>query len=285
MKKLSTLVAATLMALTANAQETWSADQLTAAPTEASVTATTDNVTLKSLSSPNDDQLKDGYWQIKGGGNTTISDTFQHYLMGKGNPAITHEEKDEETDNGTAHRVYETYWAPGNETLPIRGTYHEITTKKDGTLTVVVYVNKGNHNLYIINETKTDAGYQVVKNTDISVNFCYQNNTFTYDGTNIWNKGTMADDYILQHTNGVTQNRPAMGSITFAVKANTTYMLMNPKSQLGIYGFTFTPSTSAGIGKVKVENNVNAPIYNLAGQRVSKSYKGVVIQNGKKHIQ
>ena len=28
--------------------------------------------------------------------------------------------------------------------------------------------------------------------------------------------------------------------------------------------------------------NANAPMYNLAGQRVSKNYKGVVIQNGKK---
>ena len=31
--------------------------------------------------------------------------------------------------------------------------------------------------------------------------------------------------------------------------------------------------------------NENAPIYNLAGQRVGKDYKGVVVQNGKKFIQ
>ena len=31
--------------------------------------------------------------------------------------------------------------------------------------------------------------------------------------------------------------------------------------------------------------NTNAPIYNLAGQKVSKSYKGVVVQNGKKFVQ
>ena len=28
----------------------------------------------------------------------------------------------------------------------------------------------------------------------------------------------------------------------------------------------------------------DAPIYNMAGQRVSKTYKGVVIQNGKKFV-
>ena len=32
------------------------------------------------------------------------------------------------------------------------------------------------------------------------------------------------------------------------------------------------------------DNFDNAPMYNLAGQRVSKSYKGIVIQNGKKMI-
>ena len=45
--------------------------------------------------------------------------------------------------------------------------------------------------------------------------------------------------------------------------------------------------TTTGIDNLNAENktlNDNAPMYNLAGQRVSKSYKGVVIQNGKKFI-
>ena len=48
---------------------------------------------------------------------------------------------------------------------------------------------------------------------------------------------------------------------------------------------TITSVTAAGIKNVQtIEVNENAPIYNLAGQRVSKDYKGVVIQNGKKFI-
>ncbi len=41
-----------------------------------------------------------------------------------------------------------------------------------------------------------------------------------------------------------------------------------------------------GISNVVVNKtfNANAPIYNMAGQIVSKSYKGLVIQNGKKYI-
>lgn len=43
-----------------------------------------------------------------------------------------------------------------------------------------------------------------------------------------------------------------------------------------------------GISNVNLNDNVNmnanAPIFNLAGQRVSKNYKGVVIVNGKKYL-
>lgn len=42
---------------------------------------------------------------------------------------------------------------------------------------------------------------------------------------------------------------------------------------------------SSGINTVKAELNNDAPVYNLAGQKVDNGYKGVVIQNGKKMIQ
>ena len=40
----------------------------------------------------------------------------------------------------------------------------------------------------------------------------------------------------------------------------------------------------SGIETVKAVKDVNAPIYNLAGQKVNNDYKGVVIQNGKKFM-
>lgn len=44
---------------------------------------------------------------------------------------------------------------------------------------------------------------------------------------------------------------------------------------------------TSGVEKVVAapKFDVNAPIYNLAGQKVNKEYKGVVIQNGKKFLQ
>ena len=44
-------------------------------------------------------------------------------------------------------------------------------------------------------------------------------------------------------------------------------------------------SDATGIKAINtVANDTNAPIFNLAGQKVSKSYKGVMIQNGKKFV-
>jgi len=45
-------------------------------------------------------------------------------------------------------------------------------------------------------------------------------------------------------------------------------------------------NTATGINNVEIseESDDSTPMYNLAGQRVNKSYKGVVIVNGKKML-
>lgn len=93
----------------------------------------------------------------------------------------------------------------------------------------------------------------------------------------------MADDYVLQHTNGITKNSPVLGYISFPVETGKTYYLFNPKSQIGLYGFEFTPS-GTGISDITATDDADAPVYNLAGQRVSKDTKGLLIKNGKKFI-
>ena len=45
------------------------------------------------------------------------------------------------------------------------------------------------------------------------------------------------------------------------------------------------PSTGINNASVVAPAAKNAPVYNLAGQQVNASYKGVVIQNGKKYVQ
>lgn len=49
--------------------------------------------------------------------------------------------------------------------------------------------------------------------------------------------------------------------------------------------YVYNEELSTGITTVKTQPVANDAIYNLAGQRVSENYRGVVIKNGKKYVQ
>ena len=117
------------------------------------------------------------------------------------------------------------------------------------------------------------------------------------DYLNTWE---MPADRIIQNQSSGTINRPFLGIIEFDVKKGVSYIIMNPKSQVGFYGFAYaydkvaadaeqglpTPTDpTTGVKEIKNVSDkydANAPIYNLAGQKVTKDYKGVKVQNGKK---
>jgi hypothetical protein len=92
------------------------------------------------------------------------------------------------------------------------------------------------------------------------------------------------DSYVLQdQPDGVAVYRGATFDIAGgAYRANLTASASAGAKLSIIYG-----GDATGIDTLSMDNgatNVDAPIYNLAGQRVGKSYKGVVIINGKKYI-
>ena len=90
----------------------------------------------------------------------------------------------------------------------------------------------------------------------------------------------------------------ALGVIAFPVyKDAATYFVNACGSKITCNGFVFVPGATtignisfagAGTGINGITDdgadNANAPVYNLAGQRVSKDTKGILIQNGKKFI-
>jgi hypothetical protein len=190
-------------------------------------------------------------------------------------------------------RAYDTYWEPGATAMPAKGAYHKFAATKSGDLRVAIYGNKNGNPTYIVDESTK----QPLAPATVDVSIYYQNTGEAYEGKaedenaggadtrKYFNVGKMAGDYVLQHTNGVTKNAPVLGYIDFSVEAGKTYWLFNPKSQIGIYGFFFQAGGTDGIANVKAELDADAPIYNLAGQKVDKGFKGVVIQNGKKMIQ
>lgn len=265
------------------------------------ITSTVDGITMTGLSTPNSLSKMDEaagktqvYWELKGSvdGNDALitadcTPQFAQYLMPKGNPGFQHWEFYELNSEGDeVFRAYDTYWEIGATAMPAKGAYYKFAATKSGDLRVAIYGNKNANPTYIVDE----ATLQPLAPASVKVSIYYQNTGFPYEGSvdegtaKYFNVGPMADDYVLQHTNGITQNRPVLGFLDFAVEAGKTYWLFNPKSQIGIYGFSFTEGGGTGIANVKKEMESNAPRYNLAGQKVAADFKGVVIQNGKKMI-
>ncbi len=96
-----------------------------------------------------------------------------------------------------------------------------------------------------------------------------------------------------------------LGVIFFPVAADCKYEVCASGSKISFSGFAYSPTEATEVlvknddgavkdiltplTAVKTINvaptaNVNAPMYNVAGQQVNASYKGIVLQNGKKYI-
>lgn len=261
-----------------------------------------EGIKMTAVSTPNnlgtkdiEDGKKKTFWELKGSteGNDALitsdcTPQFAQYLMPQGNPTFIYWDYEVEGQNGLSFKVgdiSEIYWTPGAN-MPAKGAYYKFAATKSGDLRVAIYGNKNANPTYIVDESTK----QPLAPASVTVSIYYQNTGFAYEGNaeegtaKYFNVGPQADDYVLQHTNGITQNRPVLGYIDFSVEAGKTYWLFNPKSQIGIYGFFFQAGGTDGIANVKAELDADAPIYNLAGQKVDKSFKGIVIQNGKKVV-
>ena len=196
-----------------------------------------------------------------------------------------------DTDGDPIHRILDPVWEPGQGDLPAKGCYYEFTCKKDGVLKIAIFLNKNlaSNKLYIVDESTKDEGYKALTNDKLKIKGFRQGNLFETEsdrGTTNLAEWTLTDDFLITTaniSNGGT-NRPFYGYVTFDVKANVTYMALTPKNQLGFFGLSFTPGGTEGINDITTDVDKNAPKYNLAGQRVDKNYKGVVIQNGKKFM-
>lgn len=107
-----------------------------------------------------------------------------------------------------------------------------------------------------------------------------------------------------EYTEPLSQTEWTLVSFTFQLEEETqiNLVVMNPKStaatetaEAKVFGdllvddATFRAATeaeiaAAGINGVTVEAANDGAIYNVAGQRVSDSFKGIVIKNGKKYM-
>ena len=102
-------------------------------------------------------------------------------------------------------------------------------------------------------------------------------------------KGSGDSERSISATNAegsLTTNDTDMHEVEFKVKVDgeVTLAPSNGFQFLAIAINTDLPVVD-GISTIKAETTTDAPVYNLQGQRVDASYRGVVIQNGKKAIQ
>ena len=74
------------------------------------------------------------------------------------------------------------------------------------------------------------------------------------------------------------------GTVTFSVAEGGTYYVLAAGTKMGFYGFKYEAGTSTGISSIEAAAKNDGKTYNMAGQQVSGSFKGLLIKNGKKFV-
>lgn len=212
-----------------------------------------------------------------------------YYVKGTGTPAVSmyakQNSKDGEWIEG-AYTVQVVAFDPSTGGEPLSGLYYKITTAVDGALKVGIWANKGNRTTFLVDgETKQASQYLVEG---------YINGQNDADGNKKW---LTNDDIVALRNSSNSEwvigagNQNFWGNVIIDAKADKTYWLFQGNSQIGFQGYTFAPGktkeelvTSFKSVKNVVNEDADAPVYNLAGQKVSKDYKGVKVQNGRKFV-
>ena len=101
--------------------------------------------------------------------------------------------------------------------------------------------------------------------------------------TDVWGQYITADGGLAAEQAIDADGSDPYCALAYDVEPGYTYMFWVSGSKIMLCGIAFDATT--GINNAIAEKaNVNAPIYNLAGQRVNNNFKGIAIQNGKKFV-
>lgn len=225
-----------------------------------------------------------------------------YYVQGKGNPVNLDKVGVEQiVTEGTPTDNYRAYWddayylPDGKAGLPTNGTYVTLTPSVKGSLKVSAWINKGSRDIYVVKASDAKAlalGTEVIVSGYVNG----QNWTGVAEDSPLYGYPMLQENIATKGTEGTDAyvvgagNQASWVYLTFEATANETYYIFNKNTQIGFGGFEFTPNESdpddgAGISDITLnKEDANAPVYNLAGQRVGKDAKGILIQNGKKFI-
>ncbi len=204
-----------------------------------------------------------------------------------------------------------TYYNPdGSLGMPNSGNYVRAKATEAGVMKIGTFVQAGDtRQLYIVKEStkKTLVWNADVNTTEYKVEG-YSQAAKHSDNTWEFIPSFTVSDYIIgpetsysfkDAVTGETKEVNLLNSrkfiwFVFDVEPGETYWVFGKNWQIGFQGVKFYKGksikdyTPTGIDMPKtetaIENDVNAPVFNLAGQKVDKSQKGILIQNGKKFV-
>ena len=263
----------------------------------------------KGLTMSNWDSWFDASWSSK---SIAINSSYNfNYILGTGNPYTSFKGVEETKDGNPTgnYKVEYTLYSPdGSAGFPVSGEYVEFTAKKAGMFKIGFWANKGgSRKLYIVK--KSDKKALNYANGEYKVEG-YINGWNDANGNKAFIESIPVVDYVIGATdipNGTDdqgkartfnqQGQPKFAWFVFDAKANETYQIFGSDWQFGFQGYEFTVGGTiknytpkdpvAGIFSVAANPTaeLDAPVYNLAGQKVGEDYKGVVVKNGKKFVQ
>lgn len=191
-------------------------------------------------------------------------------------------------------------------------TYKKATAVSSDNFLLVAQRDDKTYYAYPLSETKT-YGYlstgsvtgtvdeiEVDKNYNDEFTFTAVDGGYTIQdsyGRYLYQSGTYKSFNVSETNNGYVWTVEPQTDGTFKISMNgyfmqygegthTTFGVYNSAQDNAVLPMLYAKVSDAikNVTTVVERNDANAPIFNLAGQRVGKDYKGVVIQNGKKYL-
>ena len=153
-----------------------------------------------------------------------------------------------------------------------------------------------------IQMSNTNIVFQVAEGDSVNVKvICSKNSCKNIDAEDA-EDGSQVDErkcyvnvsgtnYCLKDAEGNETNDlklyPNANEFEFGLAGGKTYTFQkySGTGNILISSIEITPVDAAGISTIAADKAANSAIYNLAGQKVSNDFKGLVIKNGKKMIQ
>lgn len=191
--------------------------------------------------------------------------------------------------DGKGTTYWSTFYASNNRLLPEGVTAYAVKSNIDGRAQLVKVADGGQvipgGQGYLLSTAK-ENGFCLTPSENTPVEVSTENllmgsdeaKTFDGEGCKYYILGKSGEDfgfYWQKGTDGTRVNNAA----------HKAFLRVSTSSSAKFLSFTFGEETTGinGITASDAEQNGTA-LYNLAGQRVAKGYKGLVIKNGKKYL-